>query len=409
MQTNNLDCYQLLQSAKLKKKTNTEKALQHFDDFYGSVYGKRWGGIRAALLSERKYMALVNQFGDAEKTKEMLENGGAINVRRIYEAMQNEDLNPSYCATPSSETTGHGAKETKTELEKSLFEFVQKQKSTEIETLYEKDIEEGLNKLKDDVEVDEKRVLPPLDMSNFNRSLEATLTDASDLDLSRMISSEIGFAGLQEFIPATKLKGMEDFVPESQHYKYYSTTVDFPIETELETKFPFPSNVEVYTYERGNVSRFRRPIKSETGVLTHFLMDGASILPPLFLDVQPGEKVYDACSAPGGKSLFLIQTLRPDVIVCNELQESRTKRIRNLMNQYVPAFDREWASSRCVIRRGDATRCDEYGLYDRVRQLMLRPVQLLYIYFYKHLFTCILLAGFGGCSLYHRQTFAGRR
>lgn len=341
--------------------------MQHFDDFYGSVYGKRWSGIRAALLSERKYVALINQFGNVEKTKEMLEYDGAINIRHIYEVMQNEDLNPSYCPTPTTETIRNADEQSSTAMDKSLFDFMYKQKSGEIHSLYEQDVEKGLEKIQDEDDLDEKRVLQPLDMSNFNKSLEQTMADTSDLDFNRIISAEIGAAGLQEFIPATKLKGMDDFIPESQHYKYYSTTVDFPIQTEMETSFSFPPNIEVYTYERGNVSRFRRPVMAETGALTHFLMDGASILPPLLLDVQPGDKVLDACSAPGGKSLLLLQTLYPDVLVCNEIQEGRLRRIRNIMKQYVPEFEKAWNNTRCVIRRGDASKCDEYGLYDRVR------------------------------------------
>lgn len=39
-----------------------------------------------ALLSEHKYMALVNQFGDCEKTTAFLQADGAINLRDIYNA-----------------------------------------------------------------------------------------------------------------------------------------------------------------------------------------------------------------------------------------------------------------------------------------------------------------------------------
>lgn len=59
-----------------KKKHPVDRALSNFDDFYGSVFGNRWRGIRAALLTEHKYIALVNNFGDTEKTCEELELEG---------------------------------------------------------------------------------------------------------------------------------------------------------------------------------------------------------------------------------------------------------------------------------------------------------------------------------------------
>lgn len=64
------------QSELQKKKFTKDKALESFDDFYGSVFGKRWGSIRAALLTRHKYMALVNNFGDTEETISDLQAAG---------------------------------------------------------------------------------------------------------------------------------------------------------------------------------------------------------------------------------------------------------------------------------------------------------------------------------------------
>lgn len=58
----------------VKKKIHPkDKALEHFDDFYGSVYGKRWKSLRLALLSPHKYIAIVNNFGNPEKISQKLE------------------------------------------------------------------------------------------------------------------------------------------------------------------------------------------------------------------------------------------------------------------------------------------------------------------------------------------------
>ena len=60
-------------------------------------------------------------------------------------------------------------------------------------------------------------------------------------------------------MPANKIKGMEDWIPESDHYKYYSTHTDFPLKFELETEFCYPDNLKLYTYEIRNGSEFNAP------------------------------------------------------------------------------------------------------------------------------------------------------
>lgn len=63
-----------VQSVIKKKKTHMDRALKHFDEFYGNVYGKSWEDIRAALLmKEHKYMAVVNNFSDIDRIKSEFE------------------------------------------------------------------------------------------------------------------------------------------------------------------------------------------------------------------------------------------------------------------------------------------------------------------------------------------------
>jgi 16S rRNA C967 or C1407 C5-methylase (RsmB/RsmF family) len=45
--------------------------------------------------------------------------------------------------------------------------------------------------------------------------------------------------------------------------------------------------------------------------IDYYLLDGASLLPVLALNVNPGDRVLDMCAAPGGKSLLMLQTLFP--------------------------------------------------------------------------------------------------
>lgn len=360
-----------LQSVEQNKKFTKDRALDSFDDFYSSVYGQKWKTIRAALLTEHKYVALVNNFGDSESTISALEAdgmavvalrwcesqincvsfSGAINLRSIYESTSKK-LSDKHFSSNQVNTTA---------TKKSLERFLETKQQDEASVLYPEGFdfterEDIPNRMESEERVD------------YKKSLTQTLEEDSDIDYRRTIdSSVVGAAGLHEFIPATKLKGMEDWVPESDHYKYYNSTTDFPLNIEMERDFVFPENLNVFTYEKGNVSTFIKPRRSVTGVLSHFLMDGASVLPPLALGIKPGDRVLDACAAPGGKSLTMLQTLYPEILVSNDSKSSRLDRINRIFKDYVIDYEEKWKNKRCVVTDDDARLISDYGMYDKVR------------------------------------------
>lgn len=54
------------QAATRAKHPPTTLALQQFDSTYSAQLGQLWPSVRSALLSERKYGALFNNFSDNE-------------------------------------------------------------------------------------------------------------------------------------------------------------------------------------------------------------------------------------------------------------------------------------------------------------------------------------------------------
>lgn len=306
--------------------------------------------MRLALLCERKYVAMVNNFGDVDKTAEMLETDGAINIRSIYEVERKNLLesNSGVYAIDNISKAGN-----------RIDQFIGQRKDSEIDALYE-DKDRCLGSS------ESPRKEFPENSVDYKKPLEKVIEEDSDIDYRRIVDPNYGTAALHEFIPATKIKGMEDWVFESDHYRYYSNTNDFPLKIEMELSFRIPENLQLYTYEKGNISTFRHPRQTSTGVLSHFLMDGASILPPLVLNVKAGDHILDACAAPGGKSLVMLQTHLPKLLVSNDIQQSRCNRIKNIMDQYIYDFDQRWNSHRCVIRREDVRNTTEYGAYDKI-------------------------------------------
>lgn len=72
------------------------------------------------------------------------------------------------------------------------------------------------------------------------------------------------------------------------------------------------------------------PIKlrpDKFGLLSYYLLDAASVLPCLALDVQKSHTVLDLCAAPGGKALALLQT--QSVSECSAANQS-------LSNSFLP-------------------------------------------------------------------------
>ncbi|NXX77031.1 NSUN4 methyltransferase, partial [Urocolius indicus] len=104
------------------------------------------------------------------------------------------------------------------------------------------------------------------------------------------------------------------------------------------------SNIRCYTFPRGDISRFRPARPDALGLLDYYLMDAASLLPVLALGVQPGDFVLDLCAAPGGKTLALLQTGLCGHLAANDISISRTKRLYQTLQSYVPREVRETVS-----------------------------------------------------------------
>ena len=159
------------------------------------------------------------------------------------------------------------------ELSSKMDAIARKQKEKEIQSIYP----EHENQLPEDLEFNEGKAVTEEQKFNAENddnpvmSMGQALEYAVCIDEKRMIDPEVSTGGLYEFVPATKIKGMEDWIPESEHYRYYQTTTDFPLSIETEKDFIFPEHLSLYTFEMGNCSEFCKPNKCLTGRLTIFI------------------------------------------------------------------------------------------------------------------------------------------
>ncbi|XP_075980457.1 5-methylcytosine rRNA methyltransferase l(2)10685 [Anticarsia gemmatalis] len=337
--------------AKLKKKTSPKyKALDHFNEFYGSVFGDKWIPMREALQRRSKYVAIVNNYGDAEETEEYLSSRGAHCLKKLISIQQefHKQYNPERIVEKPTTIEENSEK---------IREFMSQQHTSEISDIYPQsdNIPERLDMHEEESRTEHIKNKEKL-KNQPTRTLEQSMAEA-EIDSSRIIDPSLGMTNeaLYQFLPATKLKGMEDWVPESLHYSYYSKDKDFPLLIEPETELNYPEHLKVYTYEMESESTtFPEPKRSQTGVFNYYPMDCGSVLSVLALNLSAGDRVLDLCSAPGGKSLVMLQTLLPDVIICNDISISRSNRTQRMFREYL--FDYETSNKwreRVLFKRVD--------------------------------------------------------
>lgn len=68
----------------------------------------------------------------------------------------------------------------------------------------------------------------------------------------------------------------------------------------------------------------------------YYLLNAASLLPVLALQVKNGEKILDLCSAPGGKALAIMQSCNPALLCCNEPDPHRRDWLAKTLESFLP-------------------------------------------------------------------------
>ncbi|XP_041354362.1 5-methylcytosine rRNA methyltransferase NSUN4-like [Gigantopelta aegis] len=264
----------------LKEKTPSELALAHFDAFYRPVFGPLWPSIRISLLSLPKYCALVNNSATPSDSCKQLEKLGAFNILRS--------------ASQLPPRTSHGNKY------EYLDAYIHPDPSAP--RRFSDDHHEGYSSQPD---VDEPFDLNP----NTN---------------------------LHEFMPVEKVYSSQELQTQEIVKQSVFEPRDIGVKVTSRKEITVPEQLMVYAFPKGNVSDFPAPKPNDCRLLGYYLLDAASILPVIALNLRPGDVVLDLCAAPGGKTLAILQTMLTDNITSNDLSGSRLKRLREILRWYCP-------------------------------------------------------------------------
>ena len=86
---------------------------------------------------------------------------------------------------------------------------------------------------------------------------------------------------------------------------------------------------EVYYLSNANIFETKNFKSGEIVV-----QDASSYLAVKNLEVSQDDVVLDACSAPGGKSLAILQLFNPQILISTDIHEHKIKILENLKNKY---------------------------------------------------------------------------
>lgn len=81
----------------------------------------------------------------------------------------------------------------------------------------------------------------------------------------RVVSPGQTSSAFMNFVPTTKLKGMEDWMEEETQFKYVEPTYDFSAKKQADERLRFPSLLKAFVFPRGDVTRFPPPKRSSLG------------------------------------------------------------------------------------------------------------------------------------------------
>ncbi|XP_059199746.1 5-methylcytosine rRNA methyltransferase NSUN4 [Centropristis striata] len=139
--------------------------------------------------------------------------------------------------------------------------------------------------------------------------------------------------GCRDFLTDTETEESEvAAVEESSNVSMKESGIDGQQETPLQLS----RNIKCFVFPRADITRFKSARPDTYGLLGYYLMDAASVLPCLALDVQEGHAVLDLCAAPGGKTLALLQSQSIRFLCVNDASVSRMLRLKKVLRSYVP-------------------------------------------------------------------------
>ncbi|XP_003219183.1 tRNA (cytosine(34)-C(5))-methyltransferase, mitochondrial [Anolis carolinensis] len=128
-----------------------------------------------------------------------------------------------------------------------------------------------------------------------------------------------------------------------QYWQYAALLNKFSISSEVEDNLCskgyhllFPETSSFKCYICSTPGRFPAQRHRAGKLKEYYLLNAASLLAVLALEVENGEKVLDMCAAPGGKSIATLQCAWPGLLHCNEYDHLRSLWLKQTLESFIP-------------------------------------------------------------------------
>ena len=75
----------------------------------------------------------------------------------------------------------------------------------------------------------------------------------------------------------------------------------------------------------------------ESGVFEEdeiFIQDASSYIVAKNMNIQDGDRVLDACCAPGGKSFAMLSLYNPKKLICTDIYDHKVDHLKSLKEKY---------------------------------------------------------------------------
>ncbi|KAL7058289.1 hypothetical protein AAHC03_016895 [Spirometra sp. Aus1] len=136
-------------------------------------------------------------------------------------------------------------------------------------------------------------------------------------------------------------------------------------------------HLRCFCLPKGVYDTVGRPALGSGRSIDFYPIDLGSVLAVLALDIQPGVRMLDVCSAPGGKAITALQTLNLSHITCLDVSESRLERLIRVLENFGPGVGvgrpglpdvrvAPTSSLRPLLRKAAKDAADRDELFDRV-------------------------------------------
>uniref|UniRef100_A0A0B7ABB8 NOL1/NOP2/Sun domain family member 4 n=2 Tax=Arion vulgaris TaxID=1028688 RepID=A0A0B7ABB8_9EUPU len=286
-------------SVNLREVPNCQQALNNFDAFYKPYFGEKWLSIRVSLLSLPKYTAVINKYGDTQKIASQLDDLDLSNFVDYARSIQNTETPEKMHMLSDNNNMVHQSLDVNNSLESNSPDVMRGINCDSSEQLSHVNTSNLLDAKSDNLYEDNLNVFVPTDQVYSER--DQLLRD--EISINSFQPRDAGF----EIVPVESIN--------------------------------ISSDINAFVFSRGDVSLFPQP-KPHDKVLGYYLMDAASVMPVIALDIHPTDQVLDLCAAPGGKSYIILQSLNlysGGTLRCNDSSQSRLERLRSVLYSHFHA------------------------------------------------------------------------